>query len=169
MCLSGCTPRDKTAEKLTGKCKGTTEKCSKKSTSKTKPTLGDLLNDPVVDAELKRAWNESNPNAPEVRQGNPGSTKKEQGGWIVWNKKTGALKVIRVPAGTRDGLGPIVGTRPPDNDDQEVVGWFHTHPNKSSEGYGSSPSPGDVAWQNSEAKVPGIVETHDGRKTIPYP
>jgi uncharacterized Zn-binding protein involved in type VI secretion len=135
----------------------------------TKPSLASVLSDPSVKSELLRAWNESNPNAPDVMRGSPGSFKQEQGGWIVWNKKTGELEVIRVPAGTRDGLGPIVGTRPADNADQEVVAWFHTHPNKSSEGYGSGPSPGDTGWQSAEGKVPGIIETHDGEKTIPYP
>jgi hypothetical protein len=136
---------------------------------KTSPTLNDLVTDPLVDYNLKKAFTDSNPNAPNVPAGTAGSLKKEQGGWIVWDKKTGSLEVTRVPAGTRDGLGPIVGTRPADTADKQTVGWFHTHPNKSAEGYTSGPSPGDRAWQNSEAKVPGIIETHDGRKTIPYP
>ena len=134
-----------------------------------KPTLAQVMADPYVDSELKRAWSDSKPDAPNVRRGQPGSTKQEQGGWIIWNKSTGKLEIVRVGAGTRDGLGTIVGTRPADNKDQEVVAWFHTHPNKASEGYGSGPSPGDIGWQNREAKVPGIIETHDGRKTIPYP
>ncbi len=136
---------------------------------KTQPTLDQIQADPCVDKELKKAWDESNPNAPDVPRGTEGSTKKEQGGWVVWNKDTGQLEVYRVPAGTRDGLGPIVGTRPPDNEHQQVVSWFHTHPNKVAEGYGHGPSPGDTGWQNDEAKVPGIIETHEGRKTIPYP
>jgi hypothetical protein len=136
---------------------------------KADPTVADLVADPLVDYHLKKAFTESNPNAPDVPAGTAGSLKKEQGGWVVWNKKTGEVEVIRVPAGTRDGLGTIVGTRPADTADQKTVGWFHTHPNKSTEGYTSGPSPGDRAWQASEAKVPGIIETHDGRKTIPYP
>ena len=136
---------------------------------KKQPTLADITSDPLVDFELKKAWNESNPNAPQVPNGTAGSTKQEQGGWIVWNKKTGKLEVQRVPAGTRDGLGTIVGTRPADTADQQVVSWFHTHPNVAAEGYTSGPSPGDTAWQAAEAKVPGVIETHDGRKTIPHP
>jgi len=135
----------------------------------TPPTLADITSDPYVDAELKRAFEDSNPNAPDVPNGSPGSQKHEQGGWVVWNKNTGELEVVRVPPGDRDGLGTIVGTRPADNADQQTVGWFHTHPNKASEGYGSGPSPGDTGFQNGEAKVPGIIETHDGQKTIPYP
>lgn len=133
------------------------------------PTLADLTSDPFVDQELQRAFDESNPNAPDVPRGSPGSLKQEQGGWLVWNRTTGQVEVQRVPAGTRDGLGTIVGTRPPDNASQQVVGWFHTHPNTSAEGYGHGPSAGDRGWQNAEAKVPGIIETHAGRQTIPYP
>jgi hypothetical protein len=134
-----------------------------------KPSLTDILSDQRVENELKKAWNDSNPGAPEVPFGSPGSLKKEQGGWIVWNRKTGQLAVTRVPAGDRDGLSPIVGTRPVDTADQEVVAWFHTHPNTLAEGYSQDPSPRDIAFQHSEAKVPGIIETHEGRKTIPYP
>jgi len=133
------------------------------------PTLVQIALDPFVLGELTRAWNESNPNAPEVPNGATGSTKQEQGGWIVWNKISGCLLVIRVPAGTRDGLATIVGTRPVDNADQKVVAWFHTHPNTAAEGYSSGPSPGDLGYTTGEAKVPGIIETHDGRKFIPYP
>lgn len=133
------------------------------------PTLAEINNDPSVSAALQKAWTESNPNAPEVPRGKPGSIKVEQGGWIIWNKRTMQLEVQRVGSGTRDSLGPIVGTRPPDNADQQVVGWFHTHPNTDREDYVSDPSPGDMGWQNHEAKVPGIIKTHDCRKSIPYP
>lgn len=142
---------------------------NKPPTYKARPTLDDMLKDPTVDAALKKAWQESNSDAKDVPLGQPGSTKQEQGGWIVWNKETGHVEIIRVPAGTRDGLGTMLSTRPPDNDKQEVIGWFHTHPNTSAEGYVSDPSPGDRGFQNGYAKVPGIIETHDGRKTIPYP
>lgn len=87
----------------------------------------------------------------------------------MWNKTTGQLEVSRVPGGTRDGLGTIVGTRPADTGDRQVVGWFHTHPNKGSEGYADGPSPGDRGYQAGEAKCPGIIEEHSGRVTIPYP
>lgn len=133
------------------------------------PTLAEILDDPFVIEELERAFQESNPNAPNVPNGSPGSQKHEQGGWIVWNKDTGQLEVRRVPPGTRDGLGTIVGTRPQDNEHQQTVGWFHTHPNKSEEGFGPEPSDGDRGFQNGEAKVPGIIETHDGRRTMPFP
>jgi type VI secretion system secreted protein VgrG len=136
---------------------------------KTAPTAAQLVTDPRVDHDLKQAWTDSRPNAAEVPRGTPGSVKQEQGGWIVWDKKTGHVSTTRVPAGTRDGLGTIAGTRPADNADQQVVGWFHTHPNTGAEGYGSGPSPADVGWQKAYGKAPGIIETHDGRQVIPYP
>jgi hypothetical protein len=135
----------------------------------TPPTTDVIVADPVMSAQLQRAWVESNPDAPDVPSGSPGSAKHEQGGWFLWRLDSHILQSIRVPQGTRDGLGPIVGTRPPDSDIQQVVSWYHTHPNKSSEGYASGPSAGDIAWQNSEAHVPGIIMTHDGVQVIPFP
>lgn len=145
----------------------TVQKCP--STPKTypnKPTLADLLSDPTVDSELKKAWRESNPNAPDVPKGQPGSTKMEQGGGIYWNKNTGELKIQRTSAGTRDGTSGAPASIGPD---WEKVGEFHTHPNKGSEGYSADPSPADRNYVKNNSKVPEIIETHEGRKTIPYP
>jgi hypothetical protein len=133
------------------------------------PTVPQILADTVMAAQLQRAWVDSSPNAPDVPNGSPGSLKHEQGGWFLWRKDSHILQNIRVGPGTRDGLGTIVGTRPPDSNIQQVVAWFHTHPNTSAEGYGSGPSAGDTNWQASEAKVPGIIVTHAGMVTIPYP
>jgi hypothetical protein len=135
----------------------------------TPPTVPQILADTVMAAQLQRAWNDSSPNAPDVPIGSPGSLKHEQGGWFLWRKDSHILQNIRVAPGTRDGLGTIVGTRPPDSNIQQVMAWFHTHPNTSAEGYGSGPSAGDVNWQASEARVPGIIVTHSGMVTIPYP
>jgi hypothetical protein len=133
------------------------------------PTAEELSSDPLVDHELKKAWADSRPNAPEVPRGTPGSVKQEQGGWLVWAKNSGRVSVTRVPGGTRDGLGTIAGTRPADSENQQVVGWFHTHPNTAAEGYRSGPSPADVSWQNAYGKAPGLIETHEGRMLIPFP
>lgn len=83
--------------------------------------------------------------------------------------KTERVEIESVPGGTRNGLATISGTRPEDTSDRQVVGWFHTHPNKNSEGYRTGPSIGDLRFTHVEARVPGIIETHDGRITIPYP
>ncbi len=142
---------------------------ARSKTYTSKPNLTDLFGDPHVIAELLRAWYESNPHAPEVFSEQPGSRKREQGGWIVWQKRLQKLLVIRVEPGSRDRLPTIVGTRPPDTTEQEVVAWFHTHPNTQTEGYRLQAGIGDVAFTRAEAKVPGIIQTHEGRDTIPYP
>lgn len=129
------------------------------------PTLQQLLDDPFIQQQLDLAWSDSNPNAPDVPRGQPGSPKQEQGGWIVWNKVTGHLEVIRLPAGTRDGMPD--GGLPPNNDQQQLVGSFHTHPNTAAEGYSSGPSPADIRWTNSYSHVPEIIPSHDGIYTIP--
>ena len=133
------------------------------------PTAAQIIADPEFSRQLQRAWTESLPNAPNVPRGSAGSSKREQGGWVLWRRDSHIIQIIRVPPGTRDGLGTIVGTRPPDSDVQRVVAWFHTHPNTAAEGYGTQASVGDTSWQNSEAKVPGIIMTHAGVVTIPYP
>jgi hypothetical protein len=133
-----------------------------------RPPLATIMADGTVSAALVQAWNDSNPNAPEVPSGTPGSTKVEQGGWIIWNPTANTFTVQRVPHGTRDGLAPIVGTKPADTASAIVVAWFHTHPNTRAEGYGPDPSGGDTGFTQS-AQVPGIIKTHEGDKTIPYP
>ncbi len=132
------------------------------------PTAGDLLTDPVVDHALKQAWNDSRPSAPEVPRGATGSIKQQQGGWLVWDRTSGHVSAIRVPAGTRDSLATMAGTRPKESERHQVVGWFRTSPNTTAEGYAGGTSPADVGWQNAHAKAPGLIETHEGRKTIPH-
>jgi len=66
MCIPDSNPREKQGEeaktKSTQSIGSTTQTCPFASmTYKTKPTLDELLNDPLVDAELKKAWLESNP------------------------------------------------------------------------------------------------------------
>ncbi|MGH7789918.1 MAG: RHS repeat-associated core domain-containing protein [Candidatus Binatia bacterium] len=128
-----------------------------------------FMNDPDVASELNAAWAQSNPNAPTVARGQPGSLKVEQGGWIRANRFTGARHVIRVPAGTRDSLPTILGTRPRWSLVYKLEGWFHTHPNTFAEGYGYLPSPGDIAFTTQYGQVPGVVKTHHGDQFIPYP
>jgi RHS repeat-associated protein len=88
------------------------------------------VSDPGVARELDRAWLESNPFAPDVPRGTPGSLKVEQGGWIVrdWRDLSmGSFEVLRVAPGTRDSLPTIAGTRPSPAFGI-LEGWFHTHP-----------------------------------------
>lgn len=132
----------------------------------TRPTLDDLLQDIGVDAALKRAWQESSPHAPDVPRGKPGSIKQEQGGFIYWNRTTGQLEIERLPAGDRDGLR---GRPLPNSTERELVAGFHTHPNSSTEGYVADPGPADRAYVRNISRVPEIIQTHEGRKTITYP
>jgi len=118
----------------------------------------DFATDPKVAQEMNRAWDESNPHAPEVPRGQPGSLKIEQGGWIVRGWFGGEYDVIRVPPGTRDSLN--LGSRPIFCF-CSAVGTFHTHPNTLSEGYRPEPSTTDVA--NTRARgVPSVIKSHDG-------
>jgi hypothetical protein len=41
--------------------------------------LDDLLKDPFVDNELKKAWNDSNPNAPDAKKATPVRKKSRAG------------------------------------------------------------------------------------------
>jgi RHS repeat-associated protein len=121
------------------------------------------LNDPYVAAAMERAWSESNPDAPNVRNGQPGSLKKEQGGWV--QKTSQGYLVTRVPGGTRSRLPGIIGTRP----NGKVILWFHTHPNKREEGFRpNEASKDDINFTEREAKVPGIIKTYGPDIFIPY-
>lgn len=132
---------------------------------RTRPTLKNLLGDPLVNAELWQAWYESNPHALEVPRGQGGSLKREQGGFIYWNHLTGRLEIDRLPPGSRDGLAGLPAGAP----GRELVGGFHTHPNTTAEGYGPDPSPADRHFTRSVSRVPELIETHAGRKTIEFP
>ena len=124
------------------------------------PPIGSIAADPTVSAEIERAWNESNPNAPDVPRGSPGSLKHEQGGWIIWNCKTNAYRVERWPqSAERAGINP--SPRPAVNPPECLVGHFHTHPNKTVEGYVDGPSPADQA-ATTNLKLPGVVRSHGG-------
>lgn len=119
---------------------------------------------------MNRAWAESNPNAPAVPYGSPGSQKVEQGGWVTEGWFSGDLSVTRVAPGTRDTLPSIVGSRPGLSCLCTVKGWFHTHPNTAAEGYlpfvASTP---DVNFTRNYARVPGVIKTPGRDVYIPYP
>jgi len=91
---------------------------------------------------------------------------KQQGGGIYWNKTSGELKVVRTPPGNRNGIS---GAPASIGEDWEKVAEFHTHPNKAVDGYSADPSPADRNYVKTVSKVPEIIETHEGRKSIPYP
>ncbi|MBX9947169.1 MAG: hypothetical protein K2Y40_24055 [Reyranella sp.] len=131
------------------------------------PASATLIGDADVQREIERAWQESNPNAREVPSGDPGSTKVEQGGWIIYNETTGRFRVQRVAHGRRDSmnLGDPPAVQPPEC----VVAWFHTHPNTAREGYWGAHdlSPQDERTFNrlrlrSGKRMPTILRGHGG-------
>ncbi len=124
-----------------------------------------FMSDPRVANQLNRAWAESNPNAPSILLGQPGSQKIEQGGWIVRWWLFGNYDVLRVAPGTRDSLPSIVNSKPL-SIFFTVVGWVHTHPNTVAEGYTFAASPADINFTQSYAKVPGVIKTHAGDQYI---
>ena len=130
--------------------------------------LPDYMSDPKVRAAIEQAWDDSNPYSPSVPNGQLGSLKQEQGGWIVknhwWDFSDDEYTVVRIQGGTRDSLD-FAGTRP----DGDVVGCFHTHPNFASEGYiPEVASPGDISMTNNYAKVTQVIRTPGGIVVVPY-
>jgi hypothetical protein len=116
-----------------------------------RPDLEKIANDPVVSAEIDKAWAASNPNGPGAKQ--------EKGFWISKDEKTGALSVTPFPDnGTNDSLTP---GSPPNEKGKKVVGFFHTHPNTDGEGYKQGPSKEDEDFAKAVG-VPGLIKSHDG-------
>jgi RHS repeat-associated protein len=126
----------------------------------------DWANDAKVASDMDKAWDASNPNAPDEPRGSPWSQKREQGGWVTRDLSSGDYDTIRVPGGTRDML--YFGAKPdPSSCRCSVVGWFHTHPNTIWEGYSPNPSPQDLGF-TKYLGVPGAIKTHVGNKYM-YP
>ena len=124
------------------------------------------MNDPTVQQGFNQAWQQSNPDAPFVPQGQPGSQKQEQGGWIL-QSLFGGYSVDRVPGGTRNSLD--MGAKPLCLLFCSVVGDFHTHPNWNSEGYdGYIVDDADHA-ATMTYQVPTVILTHQGPIIDPYP
>lgn len=119
------------------------------------PSVGEIMNDPVVVDCLNRAWKES-------RYGE--KNRREVGGW-VYQDKEGRLHVwlLDFDSGTSGSL--------PDHDDPpsrlipSIVGLIHTHPNPTSPRWNFCPSPEDKSLA-FRLQVPGLVKTDKG--IIPY-
>jgi hypothetical protein len=117
------------------------------------PTTAELLNAPIVQQALERAWNDSLPGDPVHRH--------EEGGWIYMDTTNGTVTVRRASAGTQATLD--VST-PPVVPGAVVVATFHTHPNPSAEGWDPGPSTADTqsAWLFG---VPCLIRADDGVHT----
>jgi hypothetical protein len=89
----------------------------------------------------------------------------EEGGWIIFNTKTGATRVQRWPVGAGASIQP---DEPKLGPDEKVCGEFHTHPNPPKDENGTEweqgPSDSDIKAANA-GKVPGIVRNAAGTQT----
>lgn len=114
------------------------------------PTAADLVLASVVVQALEQAWVDSLPGDPLLRH--------EEGGWVYLDTTTGALSVLRAPAGAQASLDL---SSPPVVAGSVVVATFHTHPNPSAEGWAPGPSPADIrsAWLLG---VPCLIRADDG-------
>ena len=124
------------------------------------PTGSQLQADETVRHALQQAWNDSQPGDPLHRH--------EEGGWILWNRESHSIRIFRVPSGTRAALTTIVGTRPENTPDEQVVGWFHTHPNPPQDDrpgnktrWDQDPSSADINF-SMQHNLPGLVVTRTG-------
>jgi len=115
----------------------------------------------VVDDATGVAWDRSNPTTPWER--------REQGGWIIGNEQTGAVRSVSVPPGLRTSL--------PDNPPptlapgEKVLAHYHTHPTPPEQPLGTypdgrpihldpAPSPADVGMAQHTG-VPEVVRSRD--------
>jgi len=121
-------------------------------------------------SELNDLWEASKPHVTNIpvdqrkimAGGNPITRKNEQGCWILYNKKDGALRAAPFTApSTRDGCVP---GKPPLQKNERVAAFFHTHPNTGEEGYDKGPSPADLNFATSK-NFPGLVRTQIGGYT----
>ena len=114
------------------------------------PTSGDLLNHPIVQEALERAWKESFPEDPNRRH--------EEGGWIYMDLLSGNISIRRAPIGTQAELDI---SNPPLLSGCVIVGTFHTHPSPSAEGWDPGPSDEDLIIHN-ELGLPGLLRAENG-------
>ncbi|MFT3761567.1 MAG: RHS repeat-associated core domain-containing protein [Pseudoxanthomonas sp.] len=135
------------------------------------PQLSDPLwtRDKQVRDQMEDAWVDSNPNAPAVPKGVPGSIKHEQGGWVIRHFGSEKPELIRSAPGTRDQMSRDVLNKPSEFECAcRVLGFFHTHPNTRAEGYMPNANGYDYLFQ-LEMGVPGMIRSHEGYEFIPIP
>ena len=114
------------------------------------PTAAELLKQPIVQKAIEQAWNDSHP-ADSVRR-------HEEGGWIFFDTTTGEISVLRQVAGQPAAIDLDL---PPTVPGSVIVGKFHTHPNPTSEGWESRPSPQDRIVDEMHG-VPDLIRADDG-------
>lgn len=101
----------------------------------------DPLKDPVIIAELSRAWRESASNDPQNRH--------EEGGYIVQNSNL-SYGVQRWPRGDQSRIQPPPLEANNCYNGKSVVATFHTHPNQPVDEHGreweQGPSESECRW-----------------------
>jgi hypothetical protein len=115
----------------------------------------------VVTDATNLAWARSNPTEPWAR--------REQGGWIIGNDQTGAVRSVAVPPGQRAVLpdNPLPTLQP----GERVLAHYHTHPTPPEQPIGTrpdgspinlapAPGAGDMAFAQHTG-VPEIVRSRE--------
>ncbi|MCO4770088.1 MAG: DUF4157 domain-containing protein [Deltaproteobacteria bacterium] len=121
------------------------------------PGAGQLLGDGAVKGAMESGWAKSNP-----FPGDP-AKRHEEGGWFYLNLLSGSISVVATSgkqASIDLGAAPEVG-------DSVLVGYFHTHPNPSTEPdesgkqWKADPSPADLGIA-AAFEVPAFIRADVG-------
>lgn len=108
--------------------------------------LQEIANNPIVRRRINQAWEASTL---------PGKAPQEHGFWISRNATTGAL-LTRPFANPGTMTGMVPGPVPDD-----AIAFFHTHPNKSEDGFAQGPSTEDERFAVGRG-LSGLIRSHSG-------
>jgi len=114
------------------------------------PTASELRDNPVVQAAIEEAWNDSRPH--------DSGSRHEEGGWIYMGLTHGEITVRRAAAGYQSEVNLA---NPPHVTGHVVVGVLHTHPNPSAEGWEPGPSEAD-RYADERDGVPDLIRADNG-------
>ena len=122
------------------------------------PAAAALLANAGITAAINQAWTDSQPAVYGSRH--------EEGGWIIFNVRTSALRVQRWPRlPLPQGQSQINDVPAVLGANERVCGEFHTHPNPPLDEDGivwlQGPSAGDIAAADA-GKMPGIIRNAAG-------
>lgn len=121
------------------------------------PTAAEMLANATVSAAIEQAWTDS--------QAGDRVRRHEEGGWIIMNIISGALRVERWPVGAGSGIAPNPAGL---GANEALCGEFHTHPNppvdESGNRWEQGPSGADIRAANAEGD-PGIIRHGGGTET----
>ena len=118
------------------------------------PTGQQLLANKEVRRALSAAWKASN-----YGQTNP----REQGGWIYM--QNGRIRTLHQNTIFTSQAEIDLNNPPQHLMPGPIIGWFHTHPNPTSQGWTPGPSPDDIDFANNHG-LPGLVRSDHGDYTF---